>query len=277
MSLLRKYTFPDPRLRDMATELYQMLTAATGGLRWNDNIAPLITFRYAAGTSTTLVLDPSAGFQTSAAGAVRWTDRAGIGLASLVNNAYHPIFIGSHTQIPAGATVTRIKALVRPAVAEGVVANRMKLDCSYATPNFATPADPTETAVFSTVSDDGTANVQVLDSGALTLSITDESIFEIGLSSSHDGAANRDAYIALQITYDDPDAADRDVIHVATKNAAQPLAVLCLRAVKRDDPSSTESGARVTWSHSGTTIRIHEIDLSSATDEYDVHLGVLYG
>lgn len=59
--------------------------------------------------------------------------------------------------------------------------------------------------------------------------------------------------------------------------ATQPLAVLCLAATKRGDPSRTESGARVVWSWAGGRLRIHAVGLTSAVDEYDVTLGTLQG
>jgi hypothetical protein len=71
---------------------------------------------------------------------------------------------------------------------------------------------------------------------------------------------------------------DGDLVPIQVRGPqTAPLAVLCLRAVKLTDQSTTESGARVTWSHSGTVLRIHAIDLTSSTEAYDVHLGVLMG
>lgn len=64
---------------------------------------------------------------------------------------------------------------------------------------------------------------------------------------------------------------------VRVSTTTRPLAVLCLAATKRGDQSQTESGARVKWSWLNGSVRIHEVDLSSATDEYDVILGILQG
>ncbi len=66
-------------------------------------------------------------------------------------------------------------------------------------------------------------------------------------------------------------------IDVATGVTTKPTTVLCIAATKRDDPSQTESGARVTWSWVGGSdgvVRIHAIDLTSAVDEYDTTIEV---
>ena len=67
---------------------------------------------------------------------------------------------------------------------------------------------------------------------------------------------------------------------VATGAKARPLEVRCLAATQRGDQSTTESGARVTWAWKGGEnglIRISAIALTSATEEYDVVLGLLMG
>jgi hypothetical protein len=57
----------------------------------------------------------------------------------------------------------------------------------------------------------------------------------------------------------------------------RPVAVTCIAATQVDDPSETESGARVTWEWVGGSrgvVRINAIDLTSASALYDVTLEV---
>jgi hypothetical protein len=70
---------------------------------------------------------------------------------------------------------------------------------------------------------------------------------------------------------------DEVPIDIATGVKSRPTSVQCIAATQRDDPSETESGARVTWSWVGGSngvVRIHAIDLTSATTEYDVTIEV---
>lgn len=66
-------------------------------------------------------------------------------------------------------------------------------------------------------------------------------------------------------------------VDIATGAKTRPSEVRLVSATKRDDQSQTESGARVTWAWVGGSdgvVRIHAIDLTSATDEYDITIEV---
>jgi hypothetical protein len=66
-------------------------------------------------------------------------------------------------------------------------------------------------------------------------------------------------------------------IDVVTGARVRPTSVVCIAATQTDDPSETESGARVTWEWLGGAdgvVRIHAIDLTSATLEYSITIEV---
>jgi hypothetical protein len=66
-------------------------------------------------------------------------------------------------------------------------------------------------------------------------------------------------------------------IDITTGRRTRPLSVQCIAATQRDDQSETESGARVLWAWvggSGGVVRINAIDLTSATEEYDITIEV---
>ena len=58
---------------------------------------------------------------------------------------------------------------------------------------------------------------------------------------------------------------------------SKPLAVVCLAAVRRDDPAQIQSFARVTWEYVSGKVRVHSISLATVSVTYDVTLGILMG
>lgn len=105
--------------------------------------------------------------------------------------------------LPEGATLTRVEAMVTPGVIRGTVADRMFLDVSASSPVWGTPAIPAGTQLAN-VTDDGTLNVQVIDSLALTEVISRSRQVLVLLRCGIDSGTNKDDIHSLRLSFNAP-------------------------------------------------------------------------
>jgi hypothetical protein len=106
--------------------------------------------------------------------------------------------------LPSGATLTRVRAVVDPGVARATVGNRMRMDLDQHVHNFASPAAPTRTGIFS-VRDDGTTNVQVIDSGVLAVAIDKSNkTYDLIFIGGNDSGTNIDSLYSVELQFTDP-------------------------------------------------------------------------
>lgn len=122
------------------------------------------------------------------------TSIADVGLAHLDLRAY----------VPHGAIVKRVKILVDPGIGRATVGNRISLQMQTRTLDFSTPAAGASSADFTLVRDDGTAGLQVLDSGAFTTTIDSVKTHEITVTAGNDAATNNDVFYGVELTFTDP-------------------------------------------------------------------------
>jgi hypothetical protein len=271
MTVLRDWLPTDRTQLAWVRDLRRILTASEGGIRWGDNISPLVPFRYVATVPTT---------QTLMIPAVEFFFGSGYVLAGggkLQATAANALCqCNLNPWLTSGQTITQIRYMATPGTAEAVVANRTRLTCQTLTYRYSTPAGVLTAAQFD-VNDVGTNVLQVVSTGTISLPV-DTAAREIELTfeaTNTVGAGTVFDSIEVQLT--DPNVAVRSAVDVLVDTKDRPLAVFCLRATKTGAPAHVESGARVEWEWRGSSIRIHGIDLSSATDEYDVTLGLLMG
>lgn len=107
--------------------------------------------------------------------------------------------------LPANATITRIRVLVKPGSARATSGNRVAAQLVHTTPAFTgTEAYPDETQV-GTWRDDGTTDVQSIDSGVISLAVgTAGRLPLLIVSSGNDGGVHvKDTAYAVHISYDD--------------------------------------------------------------------------
>lgn len=103
-------------------------------------------------------------------------------------------------KIPYGALITRVRAIVQPNVAEATSADRMRLTVQEWTNDYATPANGSITE-HADIRDDGTNNLQTLDSGAITIRNTGQNILaQIAPSINAADAAGDDVH-AIEVEY----------------------------------------------------------------------------
>lgn len=111
--------------------------------------------------------------------------------------------------LPSGATITRVRALVNPGIARATPADRMFLTVHSV--EIDQPA-ALAYALEAAEEDDGTANLQWIDSGVLSLPVDKEhdvggspttTHYTAAIRAGSDGATNLDAFHALIVEYTD--------------------------------------------------------------------------
>lgn len=158
-------------------------------------------FLYDDGARSRILVLAGVRFQLVGTGAPDWDDLGG-GIAR--SNANGGIATLDLSRIlPHGAVLTRVKAIVTPGIARATVGNRMSLQLDSRTPDFSTPAGGGTAAEFTLVRDDGTANIQVLDSTAFTMTVDSIKLHYLTIAAGNDGATNTDLFYAVQLSFDD--------------------------------------------------------------------------
>lgn len=143
-----------------------------------------------------------AGNRCQLAGAPDWDSGSGQGaITSVVDTGLAHFDLGRY--LPHGAVLTRVKALVTPGAAR-VGTFKMSLQMRTRVLNFTSPAAPAASVDLAAVFDDGNATLQVIDSGALTVTIASQSIHELTVTAGNTGAASPDTFYGLQLQFDDP-------------------------------------------------------------------------
>lgn len=152
--------------------------------------------------SRQLVIDPHR-FMAHGAAGVEWYPTNPTGFyQSQANDG--ECFLALGRILPHGATLTRVEALVAPGAARATSGDRMELTMTKRTPDFATPSVGSASAVFTSVRDDGTVALQVLDSGAISETISSTTEYVISVIAGNDGGTNKDLFHALRLTFTDP-------------------------------------------------------------------------
>lgn len=163
--------------------------------------------------SRTLRISPQRGFGTSSVQDVAncWTAEVfGDGFKVVSDANFAKLHFSIADMIPNGATITRIRAAVKPGAAR-TSTDRMSLyawDLGVAWPTApaATPVTVSAANDLMTIDyDDGTTAAQVLDSGAVTL-VNDRANYQIivQIMAGNDGGSNEDEVYGLEITYTGP-------------------------------------------------------------------------
>lgn len=102
--------------------------------------------------------------------------------------------------LPIGAQLTEVEVLLKPGTARAAAGDRMFLDVSSSTPDFATPAIPPG-AQLANVTDDGTANNQVITSGALTENIVRTKQVLVLVRCGVDAGTNKDTIHSVRLSF----------------------------------------------------------------------------
>jgi len=106
--------------------------------------------------------------------------------------------------LPHGATLTRVRVLVKPGAGR-TGANRMQLRSATYAPNFTTPSiSGASSDFFTAVLDDTTSGLQVLDSTALTQAISSLSVTSIQVRGGDNAATYPDTVYAIELQFTDP-------------------------------------------------------------------------
>ncbi len=111
--------------------------------------------------------------------------------------------------VPSGATITKIRALVNPGVARATAGNRMRIKVYDNIYNFsATTVGGTGSGPKFETTDDGTTNLQKIDTGTISLPL-DKNVNAGGCEvlmvvAGNDASSNKDLVYAVEITYTDP-------------------------------------------------------------------------
>jgi hypothetical protein len=118
--------------------------------------------------------------------------------------AYVVIDIGA--LLPSGATLTAVRALVKPGAAR-VSPNGMTLRAYRATHDFVTPAASTSTGLGGgSDEDDGTANVQILSQTGLS-EVVDKTLarsWNLLIVGGNNSGTNKDRVYAVELQFTDP-------------------------------------------------------------------------
>lgn len=111
--------------------------------------------------------------------------------------------------IPTGGTLTRIRAMVNPGTARATAGNRMRIKVYDNQYNFsAVTVGGTGSGPLYETTDDGSTNLQVIDTGVISNAI-DKTVNAGGgevlmVLAGNDAGTNQDLFYAVEITFTDP-------------------------------------------------------------------------
>ena len=103
--------------------------------------------------------------------------------------------------LPIFANLTRVQVLVAPGAARGTVGDRVTVSLFRQTPSFSTPAIPVADGPIGEATDDGTTNVQVIDTGVIDEDVDRASQLCLRIVAGADGGTNKDDVHSILLTY----------------------------------------------------------------------------
>lgn len=156
---------------------------------------------YPAPKARTIVFVGAEVFSAGADGTAGWRLSGSI-LVSRVDDAqlYFPL------RLPHGATLTRVRAMVKPGAARSGGPPSMLVTMSVRdfSVDFGAPGAGSSN-ILATDSDDGTTNWQLLDSGVLAVSIASQTGYGVQIQGGDDGGVHVDDTLnAIEIQFTDP-------------------------------------------------------------------------
>lgn len=156
---------------------------------------------YDAPRSRVRMIDAAAGYKGGISGA-NWTlDTEG--LISDADSARLRVSLNDH--LPHGAVLTRIRVFVKPGAARAG-ANKMgiklleRMTFNMAGPSYST----TSITMASTKDDDGTSNIQLLDTGTIAETIDSSKILFMDIVAGNTASVAQDVIRGIELSYTDP-------------------------------------------------------------------------
>ena len=117
------------------------------------------------------------------------------------NGASDTVFFDIGKRLPAGATVTRVRALVRQGVAQATSTSRMDMIGSRYPLDYATPATGVITTDFTVYNGSALAGLGVIDASGLSITVDPADHFLVAIGGSVGASTVADEVIGVRVTY----------------------------------------------------------------------------
>lgn len=104
--------------------------------------------------------------------------------------------------LPAGAVITKVQAMVKPATARATVSDRVQMQVERTALDWVSPGISGPNNIGSLQSDDGTTAIQILDTG--TISHTLDGVDRVLVRIRSGATAGADVVLGIRVHWDDP-------------------------------------------------------------------------